>query len=120
MGDSKLITKKTLFTTAAMLLLTVGVVGGSVAANADNNAAPVVRHLTGPVHPPQVNHSYKLPPNMDGCDRNYGVQHQCIPKDLPTGEAGCAYLTKHHFTNLKVVMVDDKKLDTNNDKIVCN
>lgn len=108
-------------TVALMLLFTAGAVSISVAADAANTGSiPAPRHLTGPVHPQQPNQPYKLPKNMDGCDRNYGVQHQCIPVDLPTGAAGCAYLAKHHFKDLKVVLQDNKKLDTDGDKIVCN
>lgn len=104
----------------AVLALTVwGVVGFSLAASG-RDQTPVPRHLTGHVHPTQTNHVHKLPKGLDGCDRNYGEPHQCVPADLPRGEEGCAYLEEHHFHNLKVVGEDEKKLDPDSDGIACN
>lgn len=64
--------------------------------------------------------TYRVAPNIDGCDHNYGVAGQCIPWVFPSGTAdGCAWLREHDFGPLVVAGQDRLHLDTNRDQIAC-
>ncbi|AEV85042.1 hypothetical protein ACWT_4018 [Actinoplanes sp. SE50] len=62
----------------------------------------------------------KVAPTVDGCDRNYGTQAQCIPLVYPTGVTDhCAWLAAHGFTHIKVVGKDRQKLDADGNGTAC-
>jgi hypothetical protein len=67
---------------------------------------------TGPV---------KVAATVDGCDRNYGTEAQCIPLVFPGKVADrCAWLRDHGFQEIKVAARDRQKLDADGNGVACD
>ncbi|MEU4619703.1 hypothetical protein AB0G04_06960 [Actinoplanes sp. NPDC023801] len=63
----------------------------------------------------------KVPPAVDGCDRNYGTIATCVPVRFPAGVTDkCVWLREHGFEDLKVVGQDRQKLDPERNGIACD
>lgn len=77
-----------------------------------SDADPYIRDfandLSGEVHSPlPTPETFSHGPNIDGCDRGYGVRGECVPYNFPSGvadtpEAKCAWLASHQFRALEV------------------
>jgi len=79
---------------------------------------PGVRPLPKLPSPTAVLHQ---PPNIDGCDHDYGERTQCVPWTFPPGVTDkCAWLTAHGFSAVRVVGKDRQHLDPDGDGIACD
>jgi hypothetical protein len=81
-------------------------------------AQPGVRPL-----PPRSSPTAKVrvPATVDGCDRNYGEETQCIPLKFPPDATDkCDWLKTHGFEHVLVAHIDRQKLDHDHDGVACN
>ena len=65
-----------------------------------------------------------VPPNVDGCDHDYGTPGMCVPWNFPAGVASykqkCAWLKDNHYPQLSVHGTDRLQLDPDKNKIACD
>ena len=98
---------------SAQPAVSLEVPASALSAAPDQHVLIFANHLTGrKVTGMNSKAAVKEPPNLDGCDHDYGAAGQCVPWQIPaaTPAAACAWLRSMGFGPLQVVGVNRQNL----------